>query len=152
MDKFHVLLMIYLSSAPSIWQLLANAMAKGLPEPDPHGSTFLADMHIQYHVNICYAFAIFIANSFTLVRGTITPNTLLNGSNDNVTCVNEANCTVPYSHSTFKIGCVYSAGTGNRKIILIVPVMHWTCSDQTWPDVEASNGNPQVVLDEFVYK
>ena len=50
------------------------------------------------------------------------------------------------------IGCVYSAGTGNGKIILIVPVMHCACSDQAWPDVEASSGNPQVVLDEFVYK
>ena len=38
-----------------------------------------------------------------------------------------------------------AAGCG--KIILIVPVMH--CA---WPDVEASSGNPQVVLDEFIYK
>ena len=52
----------------------------------------------------------------------------------------------------YKKGCVYSAGTGNGKIILIVPVMHCACSDQAWPDVEASSGNPQVVLDEFVYK
>ena len=52
----------------------------------------------------------------------------------------------------FLKGCVYSTGTGNGKIILIVPVMHCACSDQAWPDVEASSGNPQVVLDEFVYK
>ena len=53
---------------------------------------------------------------------------------------------------TYNIGCVYSAGTSNSKIILIVPVMHCACSDQAWPDVEASSGNPQVVLDEFIYK
>ena len=53
---------------------------------------------------------------------------------------------------TYNIGYVYSAGTGNSKIILIVPVMHCACSDQAWLDVEASSGNPQVVLDEFVYK
>ena len=53
----------------------------------------------------------------------------------------------------FGNGCVYSASsTANGKIIFIVPVMHCACSDQAWLDVEASSGNPQVVLDKFVYK
>ena len=62
--------------------------------------------------------------------------------------LNDINKEVWYCKS-FSEGCVYSAGTGNGKIILLVPVMH--CA-QAWPDVEASSGNPQVVLDEFVYK
>ena len=65
--------------------------------------------------------------------------------------LNDINKEVWYCKS-FSEGYVYSAGTGNGKIILLVPVMHCACSDQAWPDVEASSGNPQVVLDEFVYK